>query len=133
MKEHGAPSDKFDLPAPTTKPKPLQKRSARIVNKAIAKNSNILAMTNASDSDTGENKDKAILFALSKHEKDTGQHINWKDFRVVWRDENSCRLLVKESLVIQAYKPELNRTTHSVPLIVFPDGLTADMLSDPNG
>jgi hypothetical protein len=68
------------------------------VNKAIAKNSNILALTNANDSDTGKNK--VILSALSKHKKDTGQHINWKDFRVVWRDENSYRLLFKESLVI---------------------------------
>jgi hypothetical protein len=100
MKEHGAPSDTFDPPSPTTKPKPLQKRSARIVNKAIAKNSNILALTNANDSDTDKNKDKVILSALSKHKRDTGQHINWKDFRVVWRDENSYRLLFKESLVI---------------------------------
>jgi hypothetical protein len=133
MKEHGAPSNTFDPSPPTTKPKPLPKRSARIANKAIAKNSNIPTTTNANGSDTDENKDKVILSAPSKHEKDTGHHINWKDSRVVWRDENSCRLLVKESSLIQAYKPELNRTTYSVPLIVFPDGLTTDMLPDPNG
>jgi hypothetical protein len=133
MKEHGAPSNTFDPPPATVKPKPEPKISARIANKAIAKNSNIPATMNANDSDTDENKDSVILSALSKHEKDTGHHINWKDFRVIWRDENSYRLLVKESLVIQAYKPELNRTTHSVPLIVFPDGLTKDMLPDPNG
>ena len=133
MIEHGAPSNTFDPPPCTIKPKPLPKRSARIANMAIAKNSNTPATTNANDSDTDKNEDKDILSALRKHEKDTGHHINWKDFRVVWRDENPYRLLVKESLVIQAYKPELNRTTHSVPLIVFPDGLTKDMLPDPNG
>jgi hypothetical protein len=133
MKEHGTYLDTFDSRAPTTKPRPLPKRSARIANKAIAKNSNIAASTNANNSDTDENKDKVIRSAPSKHEKDTGHHINWKDCRVVWRDENSYRLLVKESLVIQAYKPELNCTTHSVPLIVVLDGLTTDMLSDPNG
>ena len=99
--------------------------------KAIAKASKTPATMNANDSDS--DKDKVILSALCKHEKDTGHHINWKDFRVVWRDEYPYRLLVKESLVIQAYKPKLNRTTHSVPLVVFPDGLTTDMLPDPNG
>jgi hypothetical protein len=133
MKEHGAPSDTFDPPPPTSKPKPLTKRSARIANKAIAKSSNIPATTNPNDSDTDGNKNKGIFSALSKYEKDTGHHINWKDFRVVWRNENSYRLPVKELLVIQAYKPELNRTTHSVPLIVFPDDLTTDKLPDPNG
>jgi hypothetical protein len=61
------------------------------------------------------NDKKAVCSALSKHEKDTGHRINWKDFRVVWRDEDPYRLLIKESLVIQAYKPALNRTTHSIP------------------
>jgi hypothetical protein len=65
INEHGTPSDTFDPSPPTTKPKPLPKRSARIVNKAIAKNSNILALTNANNSDTGENKDKVMLSALS--------------------------------------------------------------------
>jgi hypothetical protein len=145
MNEHGAPPATFG-PPPTIKRKPAPsrpplKRSVRIRDQAIAKASVTPATTNAndsdsdsdSDSDKDKKKDKVILSALCKHEKDTEHHINWKDFRVVWRDENSYRLLVKESLVIQAYKPELNRTTHSVPLIVFPDGLTTDMLPDPNG
>jgi hypothetical protein len=152
MNEHGAPPATFG-PLRTTKRKPATskptpskptpspstlRRSSRVA-KAIAKASKAPATTNATDSDSDSDndndkkKDKVILSALCKHEKDTGHHINWKDFRVVWRDENTYRLLVKESLVIQAYKPELNRTTHSVPLIVFPDVLTTDMLPDPNG
>jgi hypothetical protein len=79
------------------------------------------------------NDKNGVYSTLSKHEKDTRYRINWKDFRVVWRDENRYRLLIKESLLIHAYKPALNRTTHSVPLIVFSDGLTTDLLPDPNG
>jgi hypothetical protein len=48
------------------------------------------------------------------------------------RYENPYRLLVKEFMLVQACKPELNRTTHSVSLIVFSDGFTTDMLSDLN-
>ena len=149
MKEHGAPPDTFG-PVPKAKRKPspspltltqLPKRSERIRNQAIAKALKAPATTSANDFEDDEDdendddkpKDEAILSALGQHEKDTGHHMNWKDFRVVWRDENPYRLLVKESLIIQAFKPELNRTTHSVPLIVFPDGLTTDMLPDPNG
>ena len=43
------------------------------------------------------------------------------------------RLLIKESLVIRAYEPRLNRTTHSVPLIVFREGLERNLVPDPNG
>ena len=43
------------------------------------------------------------------------------------------RLLIKESLVIRAQEPRLNRTTHSVPLLVFPEGLERHLVSDPNG
>ena len=126
MNEHGALPATFE-PLRTTKRKPAASKPTPAITDANDNDSD-----SDRDSDKDKKKDKVILSALCKHEKDTGHHINWKDFRVVWRDENSCRLLVKESLVIQAYKPELNRTTHSVPLIVFPDGLTTDMLPDPN-
>jgi hypothetical protein len=80
------------------------------------------------------NDDKKVVYsALSKHETDSGHSINGKIFRVVSRDENPYRLLIKQSLLIQAYKPELNQPAHSVAFIVFSDGLTADLLPDPNG
>jgi hypothetical protein len=37
-------------------------------------------------------------------------------------------LLIKESLMIKAYEPELNRTTHSVPLYIYPNGLDKKLL-----
>ena len=39
--------------------------------------------------------------SLAQHEKDTGHHINWADFQVVWGDNHPYRLLIKESLLIQ--------------------------------
>ena len=59
--------------------------------------------------------------------------MDWKNFRIVWRDSNVYHLLIKESLVIRAYEPRLNRTTHSVPLLVFPEGLERHLFPDPNG
>ncbi|CAF4449483.1 unnamed protein product, partial [Rotaria magnacalcarata] len=50
--------------------------------------------------------------------------MNWSNFHVTWQDNHPYRLLIKESLLITAYKPELNKTTHSVPLVIFPDGLS---------
>jgi hypothetical protein len=45
-------------------------------------------------------------------------------------DENPYRLLIKESLVIQAYKPALNCITYPALLIVLPDGLSKDVLPE---
>ena len=67
------------------------------------------------------------------NEESTGHQMDWKNFRVVWRDSNVYRLLIKESLVIRAHEPRLNRTTHSVPLLVFPEGLERHLVPDPNG
>ena len=78
-------------------------------------------------------KDQSKSSALASHKQEIGHHINWSGFRIVWQDNNPYRLLIKESLLIQAFQPELNRTTNSVPLIVFPDGLPRQMLPDPNG
>ena len=68
-----------------------------------------------------------------EHEKNTNHHIDWRNTRVLWRDNNPYRLLIKESLVIRAHEPQLNRTTHSVPLLVFPEGLERSLIPDPNG
>ena len=73
-----------------------------------------------------------ITSSLAQHTKDTGHKIDWANFHVVWGDNHPYRLLIKESLLIQAYKPELNRTTHSVPLLVYSAGLPRNLLPDPN-
>ena len=82
---------------------------------------------------SNDKKVPIITSSLAQHEKDTDHHINWADFQVVWGDNHPYRLLIKESLLIQAYKPELNRTTHSVPLLIYSAGLPRDLLPDPNG
>jgi hypothetical protein len=71
--------------------------------------------------------------SFAEHEETTGHHMDWKNFRIVWRDNNVYRLLIKESLIIGAHEARLNRTTHSVPLLVFPEGLERHLVPDPNG
>jgi hypothetical protein len=107
MKEHGTPISAFEQLTTTDRDADGNqlRRSSRIRDRK--------ADLPKLPDDTDDKK--AVDSTLSKHEKDTEHLINWKDFRVVWRDENPYRLLIKESLLIQAYKPALNRTTHSVP------------------
>ncbi|CAF1691708.1 unnamed protein product, partial [Adineta ricciae] len=61
--------------------------------------------------------------AISRHTIETNHTIDWEHFKLVWQDGNHHKLLTKESLVIQAYQPQLNRTTHSSPMYIFPEGL----------
>jgi hypothetical protein len=61
--------------------------------------------------------------AVAKHLKEKKHVIDWKNTRVVWTDNEPHKLLIKESLVIKTYEPELNRTTHSVPLYIYPNGI----------
>ena len=124
--EHGAPSSMFNPSTTVTSNAPTLRRSSRIMKKIATSK-----RTTPPHLDT--DKDQSKSSALASHTQETGHHINWSDFRIVWQDENPYRLLIKESLLIQAFQPELNRTTNSVPLIVFPDGLPRQMLPDPNG
>ena len=124
--EHGAPSSIFNLSTTMASNAHTLRRSSRIMKKiATSKHTT----TPYLDTD----KDQSKSSALVSHTQETGHRINWSDFRIVWQDNNPYRLLIKESLLIQAFQPELNRTTHSVPLIVFPEGLLRQMLPDPNG
>ncbi|CAF4376750.1 unnamed protein product, partial [Rotaria sordida] len=61
---------------------------------------------------------KVAKSSITEHEKETGYHMDWSNFQ--------------ESLLIKAYEPELNKTTHSVPLLVFPDGLRRVLLPNPD-
>ena len=74
-----------------------------------------------------------VLSSLAEYEKNTSHHIDWRNTRVLWRDNNPYRLLIKESLVIRAHETQLNRTTQSVPLLVFSEGLERSLIPDPNG
>ena len=71
--------------------------------------------------------------ALTDHANNTGHRIDWAGVRVLWGDHIPRRLLIKESLVIQAHQPRLNRTTHSVPLLVYPEGLDRASVPDLHG
>jgi hypothetical protein len=61
--------------------------------------------------------------AVAKHLKEKKHIIDWKNTQIVWTDNEPHKLLIKESLVIKTYEPELNRTTHSVPLYIYPNGI----------
>ena len=72
------------------------------------------------------------LSAPFRHDKENNHHMNWKDLQIVWKDNNPYKLLLKESSVMRTYQTLLNRTTHSVPLVIFPEGLPARMIPNPN-
>ena len=128
--EHRAPESIFDfsVSAATASNLPTLRRSSRILKKATTSR-----ITTDHSRRRQDNEDQWTSSALISHAQEAGHHINWSDFKVVCQDNNPCRLLIKESLLTQPFQPELNRTTHSVPMIVFSDGLPRQMLPDPNG
>jgi hypothetical protein len=74
-----------------------------------------------------ENNDNRIS-VIKKHQNETKHKIGWESTKLLWSDNNPHKLLIKESLMIKAYEPELNRTTHSVPLYIYPNGLDKKLL-----
>jgi hypothetical protein len=120
------------------------RRSSRIMNKTANKPSNTVvglhmhtADVNISNDnknisntreqnqqtcDFEERKEKSL--AIYKHQKDMNHRIDWINSEVVCSECNSYKLLIKESLIIKAFQPILNRTTHSVPLHIFPNGVS---------
>jgi hypothetical protein len=78
------------------------------------------------------NQTKHSESSISRHTQQTGHQMDWENFNVVWQDNHSYPLLIKESLVIKAFEPSLNRTTHSVPMFVFPEGLPRIFIPDPD-
>ena len=62
--------------------------------------------------------------ALAKHYLSTGHIFSHTDFQIILSDQHRYRLTVKESLLIRQRDPQLNRTERSLPLYIYPDGLT---------
>ncbi len=60
--------------------------------------------------------------ALARHELEFKHRINYNDWHVLSKDISSQRLKIKETLAIMAFKPDLNATIRSAPLIIFPEG-----------
>ncbi|CAF1264942.1 unnamed protein product [Didymodactylos carnosus] len=73
--------------------------------------------------------------AIQKHSADKHHNFDWDNWNITERDRIQYRLLIKESLSILALKPDLNGTVRSVPLIVFPNGLSMNhkKIYDPGG
>ena len=117
---------------------PLLRRSSRIRNQTATLATTVTSTNDDRQSDhTAKTKERTknvdSSSSIVEHEGSTGHQMDWKNFRVVWRDSNVYRFLIKESLVIRAHEPRLNRTTHSVPLLVFPESLERHVVPDPNG
>jgi hypothetical protein len=83
---------------------------------------------NNNQDESNEDKDKFKNSAIEKHRKETNHKINWENAQLIWTDSNPHKLLIKESLIIKAFEPELNRTTHSVPLYIYPNGICKQFL-----
>jgi hypothetical protein len=122
---------------------PPLRRSSRIRNKTNAvANARANPTTDRKiEQSTGverkkEKADTAIVSSssssLTEHANNTGHRIDWSRVRILWGDQIPHRLLVKESLVILAHQPRLNRTTHSVPLLIYPEGLDRKLVPDPH-
>ena len=69
------------------------------------------------------NKEYLTKSSIEKHHVETNHKIDWENTKVLWSENNPRRLLIKESLMIKAYESELDRTTHSVPLYIYPNGI----------
>jgi hypothetical protein len=73
--------------------------------------------------ETSSEQTQVILSAVKQHENSNNHRIDWTNCNIIARDNKNYQLLVKESLLINELKPTLNRTTCSVPLIIYPEGL----------
>ena len=61
------------------------------------------------------------------------RNINWKNVQVLWHDSFSCHFLIKEFLFIRAHEFALNRTTHSMSLLMFSEDLERTLAPDTIG
>ncbi|CAF2636559.1 unnamed protein product [Rotaria sp. Silwood2] len=116
LKEHGAPTE-----ALIESNNENLRRSQRIA-KLNAKNKVPISYY---ESDSGEDDDlprTPYTSAIKRHMTCTKHKIDWKNWNILDKDKHPYRLLVKESLAINAKSPTLNLTTRSVPLVVYPEG-----------
>jgi hypothetical protein len=70
-----------------------------------------------------------VKSALTKHYLSTGHIFSDTDFKILLSDQHRYRLLVKESLLIRQRDPKLNGTERSLPLYIYPDGLTNNQMA----
>lgn len=124
--EHGAPQQ--SKPSPTSKivisPVVNQelRRSDRIRGKP--KINYCLDDKDYNDEFPVKNEEQLMKSALYKHNIEKNHKINWSDWKIISKDRKRYRLLVRESLQILQKQPSLNRTVCSIPLVVYPEGLS---------
>ncbi|CAM4840181.1 unnamed protein product [Rotaria magnacalcarata] len=68
--------------------------------------------------------------ALSKHFAATGHRFNADDFDILLSDYHRYRLVIKESLLIIRRNPTLNVNERSMPLYIYPDGLSRATMTE---
>ena len=59
------------------------------------------------------------LSAIQAHTRTTCHPISFDDFSIMSYCNTASELLIRESLLISKFKPELNETIRSVPLVLF--------------
>ena len=123
--EHGAPSQlKSWITSSVTVPS-VECQQLRKSNRLRTKPrmNYCLDQKDCNDQSQVTNEKQLLRSALYKQQTNTNHRINWNAWKIISKDSNKYRLLVRESLQILHRKPSLNQTTCSVPLIVYPEGL----------
>ncbi|CAF3195184.1 unnamed protein product [Rotaria socialis] len=70
--------------------------------------------------------------AISKHSAATGHRFNNEDFGILLADYHRYRLIIIESLLIIKRNPKLNINERSMPLYIYPDGLSIAQKKETN-
>ncbi|CAM4986705.1 unnamed protein product [Rotaria socialis] len=122
LQEHGAPRTTFNI---------QQQGNHDLDDSELRRSERLKNKTTTTTTTTAINLDQEQTSSIKKHIIETGHNMDWRNFNVVCQENHHYRLLVKELLLIQVHQSELNKTTHSIPLIVFPDGLSKTYLPDP--
>ena len=116
LKEHGAPSNTL------IQSKNNNLRRSERIAVLNAKNKFPLSYYE-SDSNEEENLCKTnSASAIKRHMTSTKHKMDWNNWIILDKDKHPYRLLVKESLCINAISPTLTSTIRSVPLVVYPEG-----------
>jgi len=125
FREHGAPQEQLIPTLSSSSPctTDIQSGPSLCNLRRSARNKNKLINYFPKETPIHETE-LTIKSAVYDHETQFNHTINWKNWKILARDSHTYRLLIKESLAIQQQQPELNKTVSSIPLIVFPDGLT---------
>ncbi|CAM4834624.1 unnamed protein product [Rotaria magnacalcarata] len=108
-----------------TKPKP---KNITTIHKKLTEDDIDDILTNTTPVDK-KNLDITPRSAVSKHFAATGHRFTTDDFDILLSDYHRYRLVIKESLLIIRRNPKMNVNERSMPLYIYPDGLSRTTLS----